>query len=71
LGFFPLAKGFLQGCHLISSGGQDAAAAHCQCRKYVPCRPARAVAALSIFTELKMPREIDGVKKLIERIGEE
>jgi hypothetical protein len=29
----------------------------------------RAEAALAIFTELKMPREIDGVKKLIERIG--
>jgi tetratricopeptide (TPR) repeat protein len=30
----------------------------------------RAEAALSIFSELGMPREIDGVKKLIERIGE-
>jgi tetratricopeptide (TPR) repeat protein len=30
----------------------------------------RAEDALSIFTELKMPREIDDVKKLIERIGE-
>ena len=35
----------------------------------IPEARTRAEAALAIFTELKMPREIGGVKDLLKRIG--